>query len=314
MSKPHPIIIDTDPGQDDAVAILLALASPELEVLGITAVAGNVPLALTELNARKICELAGRSDIKVYSGAIRPMVRSLVTAEEVHGKTGLDGPVLPDPVMPLQTQHAVDFLVDTFMSHPAGTITLCTLGPLTNVALALVREPRIASRIKQIVAMGGGYFEQGNVTPSAEFNIYVDPHAARIVFEAGIPLTLIPLDCTHQALTTASRVEAFRAMPNASGPAVAAMLDFFERFDENKYGTDGGPLHDPCVIAWLLKPSLFTGRLVNVSVECRSELTMGATVVDWWGVTKRPRNATVVRSIDAEAFFNLLIDRIAKLP
>lgn len=314
MSKPHPIIIDTDPGQDDAVAILLALASPELEVLGITAVAGNVPLALTELNARKICELAGRSDIKVYSGAIRPMVRSLVTAEEVHGKTGLDGPVLPDPVMPLQTQHAVDFLVDTFMSHPAGTITLCTLGPLTNVALALVREPRIASRIKQIVAMGGGYFEQGNVTPSAEFNIYVDPHAARIVFEAGIPLTLIPLDCTHQALTTASRVEAFRAMPNASGPAVAAMLDFFERFDENKYGTDGGPLHDPCVIAWLLKPSLFTGRLVNVSVECESELTMGATVVDWWGVTKRPRNATVVRSIDAEAFFNLLIDRIAKLP
>ena len=314
MSKPHPIIIDTDPGQDDAVAILLALASPELEVLGITAVAGNVPLALTELNARKICELAGRSDIKVYSGAIRPMVRSLVTAEEVHGKTGLDGPVLPDPVMPLQTQHAVDFLVDTFMSHPAGTITLCTLGPLTNVALALVREPRIASRIKQIVAMGGGYFEQGNVTPSAEFNIYVDPHAARIVFEAGIPLTLIPLDCTHQALTTASRVEAFRAMPNASGPAVAAMLDFFERFDENKYGTDGGPLHDPCVIAWLLKPSLFTGRLVNVSVECESELTMGATVVDWWGVTKRPRNATVVRSVDAEAFFNLLIDRIAKLP
>lgn len=314
MSKPHPIIIDTDPGQDDAVAILLALASPELEVLGITAVAGNVPLALTELNARKICELAGRSDIKVYSGAIRPMVRSLVTAEEVHGKTGLDGPVLPDPVMPLQTQHAVDFLVDTFMSHPAGTITLCTLGPLTNVALALVREPRIASRIKQIVAMGGGYFEQGNVTPSAEFNIYVDPHAARIVFEAGIPLTLIPLDCTHQALTTASRVEAFRAMPNASGPAVAAMLDFFERFDENKYGTDGGPLHDPCVIAWLLKPSLFTGRLVNVSVECESELTMGATVVDWWGVTKRPRNATVVRSVDAEAFFDLLIDRIAKLP
>ena len=314
MSKPHPIIIDTDPGQDDAVAILLALASPELEVLGITAVAGNVPLALTELNARKICELAGRSDIKVYSGAIRPMVRSLVTAEEVHGKTGLDGPVLPDPVMPLQTQHAVDFLVHTFMSHTAGTIPLCTLGPLTNVALALVREPRIASRIKQIVAMGGGYFEQGNVTPSAEFNIYVDPHAARIVFEAGIPLTLIPLDCTHQALTTASRVEAFRAMPNASGPAVAAMLDFFERFDENKYGTDGGPLHDPCVIAWLLKPSLFTGRLVNVSVECESELTMGATVVDWWGVTKRPRNATVVRSIDAEAFFDLLIDRIAKLP
>lgn len=314
MSKPHPIIIDTDPGQDDAVAILLALASPELEVLGITAVAGNVPLALTELNARKICELAGRPDIKIYSGAIRPLVRNLVTAEEVHGKTGLDGPVLAEPAMPLQKQHAVDFLVETFMAHPAGSITLCTLGPLTNVALALIREPRIASRIKQIVAMGGGYFEQGNVTPSAEFNIYVDPHAARVVFDAGIPITLIPLDCTHQALTTASRVEAFRVMPNKSGPAVAAMLDFFERFDENKYGTDGGPLHDPCVIAWLLKPDLFEGRLVNVAIECESELTMGATVVDWWGVTKRPRNATVLRNVDAKRFFNLLIERIGQLP
>jgi purine nucleosidase len=314
MSKPLPIIIDTDPGQDDAVAILLALASPELEVLGITAVAGNVPLALTEKNARKICELAGRSDVKVHAGAIRPMVRNLVTAEEVHGKTGLDGPVLPEPAMALQDRHAVDYLVETLMARPAGTITLCTLGPLTNIGLALVREPRIASRIKQIVAMGGGYFEGGNVTPSAEFNIYVDPHAARLVFEAGIPLTLIPLDCTHQALTTAKRVEAFRAMNNKSGPATAAMLDFFERFDENKYGTDGGPLHDPCVIAWLLQPELFEGKLVNVSVECESELTMGMTVVDWWRVTKRAPNATVVRNINAEGFFKLLTERISRLP
>jgi purine nucleosidase len=314
MSKPLPIIIDTDPGQDDAVAILLALASPELEVLGITAVAGNVPLALTEKNARKICELAGRPDVRVFSGAIRPMLRNLVTAEEVHGKTGLDGPVLPEPAMPLQDQHAVDFLVDTFMSNPAGTVTLCTLGPLTNVALALVREPRIASRIKQIVAMGGGYFEGGNVTPAAEFNIYVDPQAARLVLESGIPITLIPLDCTHQALTTSKRVEAFRSMKNRSGPATAAMLDFFERFDENKYGTDGGPLHDPCVIAWLLKPELFEGKLVNVSVECESDLTMGMTVMDWWRVTKRAPNATVLRKVNAEGFFKLLIERIARLP
>ncbi len=282
MSKPLPIIIDTDPGQDDAVAILLALASPELEVLGITAVAGNVPPE--------------------------------VTAEEVHGKTGLDGPVLAEPTMALQDRHAVDYLVETLMARPAGTITLCTLGPLTNIGLALVREPRIASRIKQIVAMGGGYFEGGNVTPSAEFNIYVDPHAARLVFEAGIPLTLIPLDCTHQALTTARRVEAFRAMNNKSGPATAAMLDFFERFDENKYGTDGGPLHDPCVIAWLLQPELFEGKLVNVSVECESELTMGMTVVDWWRVTKRAPNATVVRNVNAEGFFKLLTERISRLP
>jgi purine nucleosidase len=218
----HQIIIDTDPGQDDAVAILLALASPELDILGITAVAGNVPLALTEINARKICELAGRPDVKVYSGAIRPMFRTLVTAEHVHGRTGLDGPVLPDPVMPLQKQHAVDFIIETLMERPAGTVTLCALGPLTNIALALVREPRIASRIKRIVAMGGGFFEGGNVTPAAEFNIYVDPHAARVVFDADIPLTLIPLDCTHQALTTKARVEKFRAMPNRTGPSLSA--------------------------------------------------------------------------------------------
>jgi purine nucleosidase len=309
----EPIIIDTDPGQDDAVAILLALASPELEILGITAVAGNVPLALTEINARKICELAGKTDVKVYSGAIRPMLRPLVTAEHVHGRTGLDGPVLPEPKMPLEKQHAVDFIIDTLMARPAGTVTLCTLGPLTNIGLALVKEPRIASRIKRIVAMGGGFFEGGNITVTAEFNIYVDPQAARLVFDCGAPITLIPLDCTHQALTTKARVEKFRAMKNKTGPATAQLLDFFERFDEEKYGTDGGPLHDPCVIAWLLKPELFTSRDVNVAIECESELTMGMTVIDWWGVSNRKPNTTVCRNINADGFFDLLTERLAKL-
>jgi purine nucleosidase len=314
MTKPLPIIIDTDPGQDDAVAILLAFASPEFDILGITAVAGNVPLALTEINARKICELAGRPGTKVFSGAVRPLLRSLVTAEHVHGRTGLDGPVLPEPTMPLQKQHAADFIVDTLMSREAGTVNLCVLGPMTNIAQALIREPRIASRIKRIVAMGGGFFEGGNVTPAAEFNIYVDPQAARMVFDSDIPVTLIPLDCTHQALTSAVRVEKFRSMKNKSGPAIAALLDFFERFDEQKYGTDGGPLHDPCVIAWLLRPELFQSRDVNVSIECESELTMGMTVIDWWGVTDRKRNATVCRSLNAQGFFDLLTERIAKLP
>ena len=314
MTKPLPIIIDTDPGQDDAVAILLALASPEFEVLGITAVAGNVPLALTEINARRICELAGRPDIRVFAGAARPILRPLKTAEHVHGQTGLDGPVWPEPKMPLQKQHAVDFIVDTLMTHEAGIITLCVLGPMTNIALALIREPKIASRIKRIVAMGGGYFEGGNITPAAEFNIYVDPHAARVVFEAGITITLVPLDCTHQALSTAARIEKFRGIKNKSGPAIAAMLSFSERFDEQKYGTDGAPLHDPCVMAWLLKPELFQSRDVNVGIECESELTMGATVVDWWHVTKRKPNATVCRSINAQVFFDLLTERIAGLP
>jgi purine nucleosidase len=314
MATPLPIIIDADPGLDDAVAILLALASPEFEVLGITAVAGNVPLALTEKNARKVCELAGRLDVKVHAGAVRPMLRSPVTAEITHGMTGLDGPVLPEPAMPLQPQHGVDFIIDTLMGRDAGTVTLCVLGPLTNIGLALVREPRIAPRVRQIVAMGGASSEGGNSTPAAEFNIYVDPQAARLVFEAGIPTTLIPLDCTHQVLTTPARIGNFRAMANRSGPAVAAMLDFYKRFDEQKYGFDGGPLHDPCVIAWLLKPDLFQGRLVNVAIECESELTMGMTVIDWWRVTERAPNATVLRHVDAEGFFSLLAERIGILP
>ena len=313
MPESRKIIIDTDPGQDDAVAILLALASPELEVLGITAVAGNVPLALTERNARKICELAGRPEVKVFAGASRPMVRSLVTAEDVHGKTGLDGPELPEPGMPLQEQHAVDFIVETLMREQGGSVTLCPLGPLTNIALALEREPKIVPRIREIVLMGGGFFEGGNVTPAAEFNIHVDPHAADVVLKSGIPIVMIPLDCTHKALTTARRVAAFRDLGTRPGVATAEMLEFFERFDENKYGTDGGPLHDPCVIAYLLKPELFSGRYINVTVETASELTMGMTVADWWGVTGRPKNVTYMRDVDHDGFFQLLLERIGRL-
>lgn len=311
---PLPIIIDTDPGQDDAVAILLAFASPEIEVLGITTVAGNVPLRLTQLNARKICELAGRHDAKVFAGHDRPLLRKLVTAEHVHGRTGLDGPDLPEPKLQLQPGHAVDFIVKTLMEREPGTVTLCVLGPMTNIASAIAKEPAIVPRIKRIVAMGGGFFEGGNVTPAAEFNIYVDPQAAEQVFASGIPLTLLPLDCTHQVLTTKARVEKFWAMRNATGPAIASLLEFFERFDEQKYGTDGGPLHDPCVIAWLLKPELFKSRDVNVSIETESELTMGMTVIDWWGVTDRKKNATVCRYVDADGFFRLLTERIATLP
>jgi purine nucleosidase len=313
MPTVQKIIIDTDPGQDDAVAILLALASPELSVLGITAVAGNVPLKLTEKNACKICELAGKPETKVYSGAIRPLVRELVTAEEVHGKTGLDGPALPEPTMKLQDGHAVDFIVETLMTEESGTVTLCPLGPLTNIALALNREPKIARRIKQIVLMGGGFFEGGNTTPAAEFNIHVDPHAADVVFRSGIPIVMMPLDVTHKALTTSKRVAAFRNLGTQVGIATAQMLEFFERFDEHKYGTDGGPLHDPCVIAYLLNPKLFKGRECNVTVETSSELTMGMTVIDWWGVTKRPKNATVMRDIDDDGFFELLVERLGRL-
>ena len=307
------IIIDTDPGQDDAVAILLALASPELDILGITTVAGNVPLALTTKNARIICELAGRPDVPVYTGCDSPLARDLVTAENVHGKTGLDGPALPDPKMPVQDAHAVDFIVETLRKEPVGSVTLCPIGPLTNIAMALTRAPEIASRVAQIVLMGGAYFEVGNTTPAAEFNIYVDPEAADIVFKSGIDIVVMPLDVTHKALATRARVDAFRALGTPVGQAVAELTDFFERFDKEKYGSEGAPLHDPCVIAYLLDPALFSGRHVNVEIETGSALTRGMTVADWWGVTDRPANALFIGDVDADGFYGLLTERLARL-
>lgn len=308
------IIIDTDPGQDDAVAILLALASPaDLDVLGITAVAGNVPLPLTQKNARIVCELAGKPDTKVFAGCDAPLERPLVTAEHVHGKTGLDGPQMADPTMPLQDQHGVDFIIETLRTEAPNTVTLCPLGPLTNIATAFQRAPDIIDRVQDIVLMGGAYFEVGNITPSAEFNIYVDPEAAAIVFGSGVPLTVMPLDVTHKALTTRTRVDAFRAMGTEPGRMVAEWTDFFERFDKEKYGSEGAPLHDPCVIAYLLQPELFTGRHINVEVETGSELTLGMTVADWWRVSDRPPNAMFMGDLDADGFFALLIDRIGRL-
>lgn len=313
MTRPRKIIIDTDPGQDDAVAILLALASPELEVLGITVVAGNVPLPLTANNARIVCELAGRPDMKVFAGCEAPLSRKLVTAEHVHGKTGLDGIALPDPQMNLATGHAVDFLIETLRSEAPGSVTLCPLGPLTNIAIAFRQAPDIVSRISEIVLMGGAYFEVGNITPTAEFNIYVDPEAAEIVFRSGVPLVVMPLDVTHKALTTRARVEAFRALGTHAGAVVASWTDFFERYDMAKYGSAGAPLHDPCVIAYLLKPDLFDGRHINVEVETQGALTLGMTVADWWRVTDRPANAMFMGDIDAEGFFALLTERIGRL-
>ena len=309
------IIIDTDPGQDDAVAILLALASPdEIEVLGITAVAGNVPLSLTEKNARIVCELAGRPDIPVYAGCDRPLKRKLVTAEHVHGKTGLDGPELPEPKIKLQEKHGVDFIIDTILQEPENSISLCPLGPLTNIASAILKQPKIVSRIKKIVLMGGAYFEVGNITPAAEFNIFVDPDAAKIVFEAGIDMVVMPLDVTHKALVTEKRNEAFRELKSPVGIAVAEMTDFFERFDKEKYGSSGAPLHDPCVTAYLIDPKIFSGKNINVEIETKSELTLGMTVADWWGVTDRKANTFFVGDLDSDKFFGLLTERLGRLP
>jgi len=313
MSEPRKIIIDTDPGQDDAAAIMLALGSPELEILGITTVAGNVPLSRTSTNARIILEFCARTDVKVFAGADKPIARPLVTAEHVHGKTGLDGPELHEPQMPLQEQHAVDFIIETLRSEPEGTVTLCTLGPLTNIATALQKAPDIAGRVRELVMMGGGFFEGGNITPAAEFNIYVDPEAAAVVFQSGIPIVMMPLDVTHKVLTLKSRVARLREIGNRPATALVEMLEFFERFDVEKYGSDGGPLHDPTVIAYLLKPELFAGRDCNVEVETTSPLTVGMTVVDWWQVTGRRHNARVMKDVDADGFFALLTERVGRL-
>jgi purine nucleosidase len=306
-------MIDNDPVQDDAVGILLELASPELDVLGITCVAGNVPLARTTENARKVCELAGRPDVRVFAGCAAPLARPLVTAEHVHGKTGLDGADLPAPAMPLQPGDAVDFIIDTLRSEPAGSVTLVPVGPLTNIATALRRAPDIAARIKRIVLMGGAYFEVGNITPAAEFNIYVDPEAAAEVFGAGIPLVVVPLDVTHKALVTAPRVAAFRGLGTPVGETVALWTDFFERFDKEKYGSPGAPLHDPCTIAWILRPDLFTGREINVEIEVQGTHTTGMTVADWWRVTGKPANALFLGDMDADGFFALLTERLGRL-
>ena len=311
---PRKIIIDTDPGQDDAVAILLALGSPaEIEVLGIVAVAGNVGLKQNALNALKVVELSGKTSTPVYAGCDGPIRRKLVTAEYVHGKTGLDGPTLPDPKIKLRDQHGVDFIIETVRREPAKSVTLCALGPLTNLAMAFIKAPDIKERVEEIVLMGGGHFEGGNTTPAGEFNIYVDPEAADVVFHSGIPITQAPLDLTHGMLATKPRVEKFRALGNRTGVATAEMLEFFSRFDVEKYGSEGGPLHDPCVIAYLVKPSLFRGKHVNVVIETGSELTRGMTVVDYWGVTGRAKNVNYLRSGDADGFYELLYERLGTL-
>lgn len=296
------IIIDTDPGIDDAVAILLALASPELEVLGLVAVAGNLPLSITERNARNLVELVGRTEIPVFAGCPRPMGRPLVSAERIHGGSGLGGLVLPPPTVPSRPEHGVDFLIATLRAAAPNSITLCALGPLTNIAVALVMAPEIAAGIGELVLMGGASRVAGYVTPTAEFNIHVDPDAAALVFDSGVPITMIPLDVTAELRGTPECLTPLRRLATRCGAAAASLI---------------GPamaMHDPCVIAYLIAPELFRGREVNVAVETQSPLAMGMTVVDWRGVSGRPPNARFIEAVDGDGFFRLLVERIARLP
>ncbi len=304
------IILDCDPGQDDAINLLLAMCSPdEFEILGITTVAGNVRVELTARNARLVCDIANRHDLRVFAGCSRPMHRELYTAENIHGKSGVSGLEIIEPRQCLETMHAVDFLISTLLSADDNSIILVPTGPLTNIATAITRNPSISAKIAQIVLMGGALREGGNCTPSAEFNMFVDPHAADIVFRCGRPIAVLGLDVTYQALATAERRARIRALTTNVGRAAAAILDSHDR---NDVTGRGAPLHDPCTIAYLLRPELFIGKRCNLSVETDSMLTIGHTAVDFRQVTDRVPNVDWIYAIDSDGFYDLLVERLSQ--
>lgn len=307
------IIIDCDPGQDDAIALLMASAArTELEILGVCAVAGNAPLDWTERNARIVLELAG-ADVPVYPGCPRPLHYPLRTAAHVHGATGLDGYDAPAPGRPLQATHAVAFLIETLRAAAPASITVVLLGPMTNLAAALIQAPEIAAGIEEIVLMGGAMREGGNITPSAEFNVFVDPHAAEIVFRSGRPIAAFGLDVTHQVLCTPQVLARLAGLKTRLAEPVHGWLSFFNRFDSQKYASPGAPLHDPCTIAYLLAPELFQLKPCHLAVETGPGLARGHTAVDFWGVTGEPANCRWAHAVKADGFFDLLVSLLQRL-
>jgi inosine-uridine nucleoside N-ribohydrolase len=306
---PTPVLIDCDPGHDDAMALLLALASPELELLGVSTVHGNQTLERTTANALRVLEFAG-SDLPVAAGADRPLLREPTVAAEVHGETGLDGPDLPPPSGAPVREHAVEFLAAR-LRDAGRPVTLIPTGPLTNVALLLATHPEAAEQIERIVLMGGAIAE-GNVTPAAEFNIWIDPEAAARVFASGLDVTMIGLDVTHRALMTGEHAERLRAAGRV-GTLVAELWAFYNRFHSRIYDLPGSPVHDAMAVAHVIRGDLVQTRHVNVEVDCASELCRGRTVVDVWGRTGRAPNAHVGVDVDADAFLELLVERIASL-
>lgn len=309
------VIIDTDPGQDDAFALLLALGSPEIDVAGVTTVAGNVGVGQTADNARRILELAGRGDIPVFAGAGRPILRPPRPVPEIHGETGIDGWDWQPARRPPEAMHAIDWLVEAFQGQAKASATLIVLGPQTNIALALRRAPEIAERIERIVFMGGGYFAGGNMTPAAEYNILVDPEAAAIVLGSGIPITAVPLDATLSASAPVDWSAELEGRGTQVGAACAGMMRFFEQYGNRKYGTRSRPLHDAVAVGALLWPELFEGRLCPVAIECAGTLTTGMTVVDWLRQTGAPDNCFWVRSCtDPAALYARMLERLRRLP
>ncbi len=309
MTDKIPLIIDCDPGVDDATALLMAFASPELELLAITTVAGNVSAELTARNACLVRQIAGREDVPVFAGAAQPLVRVPVEAGHFHGESGLGSLPLFEPMRPPAEGHAANVIVETVMARPAGTVTMVTIGPMTNLALAMRLEPRLAGRLARIVAMGGARREGGNITASAEYNIYADPHAAHVVFESGCPVVVMGLDATHQVRATETRIAAIEAVGTRAAEAVAELLRFSRRVERDVVWGLDAPLHDPCTIAYLLKPELFETRPCRMTVEMVSPLTLGHTAVEFRSETPNAQWAT---RVDADGLFALLTERLSR--
>ncbi|HDX8615715.1 pyrimidine-specific ribonucleoside hydrolase RihA [Aeromonas dhakensis] len=304
-----PVILDCDPGHDDAIALILALASPELKVLAVTTSAGNQTPDKTLNNALRILTLLGRRDIPVAAGAPKPLARELIIADNVHGESGLDGPKLPDPAFAPVAMTALELMAKCLRESP-DPVTLVPTGPLTNIALLLAAHPELKSKIARIVLMGGAA-GAGNWTPAAEFNIYVDPEAADMVFNSGLPITMCGLDVTHQAQVMDEDIERVRAITNPVAQCVAGLLDFFMIYHRDpKWGFAGAPLHDPCTIAWLLAPALFHGVECRVDIETGGTHTSGMTVVDRYGLTGKAANALVLLGLDRAGFIDLLVTRL----
>ena len=309
---PHKIILDCDPGHDDAVALLLAHGSPEIELLAVTTVVGNQTLEKVTRNALAIARVANITGVPFAAGSPRPLVRTIETAPDIHGESGMDGPELPEPAIELDPRHAVDLIIDTVMSHDPGTVTLVPTGGLTNIALAVRKEPRLAERVKEVVLMGGGY-HVGNWSAVAEFNIKIDPEAAHIVFNEKWPLTMVGLDLTHQALATDEVANRIAAVGTKPAKFVGELLEFFGQAYKDNQGFDFPPVHDPCAVAYVIDPSVMTTQRVPLDVELTGTLTLGMTVADFRAPAPADCNTSVAVDLDHQKFWDLVVDALERI-
>ncbi|WP_341395618.1 uridine-preferring nucleoside hydrolase UriH [Arthrobacter sp. G119Y2] len=309
---PTKIILDCDPGHDDAVALLLAHGSPEIDLLAVTTVVGNQTLEKVTRNALAIARVANITNVPFAAGSPRPLVRTIENAPDIHGESGMDGPELPEPAIELDPRHAVDLIIETVMAHEPGTVTLVPTGGLTNIALAVRKEPRIAERVKEVVLMGGGY-HVGNWSAVAEFNIKIDPEAAHIVFNEKWPLTMVGLDLTHQALATDEVADRIAAVGTKPAKFVGELLEFFGHAYKDAQGFDFPPVHDPCAVAYVIDRSVMTTRRVPLDVELTGTLTLGMTVADFRAPAPADCNTSVAVDLDHQKFWDLIVDALERI-